>query len=292
MPDINLTALLAQIFLGLVNGSIYALLSVGLTVIFGLLRIVNFVHGAQFMVGAFLSYLLLVHLGMGFWVSLVVSPIVVGLVSAVIERTMISRLYSVDHMYGLLFTLGLTLVVEGLFRYWFGSAGRAYVVPDMLSGTVNLGFMFFPLYRLFVVLASVILCVGTWLLIEKTRPGSYLRAANENPQLLRTFGVNVPLLLTATYGFGAALAAIAGTLAAPIYQVGPFMGANIMVVVFAIVVIGGMGSVKGTIAASYLLGVTETVTKIAFPQAASMAVFVIMAAVLVFKPEGLFGRQE
>ena len=292
MPDINLTALLAQIFLGLVNGSIYALLSVGLTVIFGLLRIVNFVHGAQFMVGAFLSYLLLVHLGMGFWVSLVVSPIVVGLVSAVIERTMISRLYSVDHMYGLLFTLGLTLVVEGLFRYWFGSAGRAYVVPDMLSGTVNLGFMFFPLYRLFVVLASVILCVGTWLLIEKTRAGSYLRAANENPQLLRTFGVNVPLLLTATYGFGAALAAIAGTLAAPIYQVGPFMGANIMVVVFAIVVIGGMGSVKGTIAASYLLGVTETVTKIAFPQAASMAVFVIMAAVLVFKPEGLFGRQE
>lgn len=292
MLDFNFASLLPQIFLGLVNGSIYALLSVGLTVIFGLLRFVNFAHGAQYMVGAFLSYLLLVHFGLGFWVSLVVAPLVVGLVSAVIERTMISRLYNIDHMYGLLFTLGLTLVVEGLFRYWFGAAGRAYVVPDMLSGAVNLGFMYFPRYRLFVVLASIVLCVGTWLLIEKTRAGSYLRAANENPQLLRAFGVNVPLLLTATYAFGAALAGIAGTLAAPIYQVGPFMGANIMVVVFAIVVIGGMGSIKGTIAASFLLGVAETVTKIAFPQAASMAVFVIMAAVLVFKPEGLFGRQE
>jgi len=292
MFDIFSTGTLAQIFVGLVNGSIYALLSVGLTVIFGLLRIVNFVHGAQYMVGAFLSYLLLVHFGIGFWWSLLLSPLIVGAASALIERTMLSRLYTVDHMYGLLFTLGLTLVLEGLFRYWFGSAGRAYVVPELLSGSVNLGFMHFPRYRLFVVGASIVLCLGTWLLIEKTRAGSYLRAANENPQLLRTFGVNVPLLLTATYGFGAALAAVAGTLAAPIYQVGPFMGAHIMVVVFAIVVIGGMGSVKGTIAASYLLGIAETVTKIAFPQAASMAVFVIMAAVLVLKPEGLFGRQE
>jgi branched-chain amino acid transport system permease protein len=283
---------LPQVFLGLVNGSIYALLSVGLTVIFGLLRIVNFVHGAQFMVGAYLSYLLLFYLGIGFWSSLIIAPLVVGLVSAAIERSMISRLYSVDHMYGLLYTLGLTLVVEGMFRYWFGAAGHAYVVPSQLSGAVNLGFMYFPKYRLFVVLASVILCFGTWLLIEKTRAGSYLRAANENPQLLRAFGVNVPLLLTATYAFGAALAAVAGTLAAPIYQVGPFMGANIMVIVFAIVVIGGLGSVKGTLAASYLLGIAETVTKIAFPQAASMAVFVIMAAILVLKPEGLFGRQE
>lgn len=292
MGDLFSSAMIAQVFLGLVNGSIYALLSVGLTVIFGLLRIVNFVHGAQFMVGAFLSYLLLFYFGINFWWSLLLAPLIVGVVSAVVERTMISRLYNIDHMYGFLFTLGLTLVVEGLFRYWFGSTGRAYVVPESLAGAVNLGFMYFPRYRLFVVVASIILCLGTWLLIERTRAGSYLRAANENPQLLRSFGVNVPLLLTATYGFGAALAAVAGTLAAPIYQVGPFMGGNIMVVVFAIVVIGGMGSVKGTIAAAYLLGVAETVTKIAFPQAASMAVFVIMAAVLVFKPEGLFGRQE
>lgn len=292
MADFNLPNLSAQVFLGLVNGSIYALLSVGLTVIFGLLRLVNFVHGAQYMVGAFLSYLLLLHFGIGFWWSLILSPLIVGAVSAVIERTMISRLYALDHMYGFLFTLGLTLVIEGLFRYWFGSAGKAYVVPTSLSGTVDLGFILFPRYRLFVVAASIILCVGTWLLIEKTRAGSYLRAANENPQLLRVFGVNVPLLLTAIYGFGAALAAVAGTLAAPIYQVGPFMGANILIIVFAIVVIGGMGSIKGTIAASYLLGVAETVTKIAFPQAAGMAVFVIMAAVLVLKPEGLFGRQE
>ncbi len=205
MFDIPLSGLMAQIFLGLVNGSIYALLSVGLTVIFGLLRIVNFVHGAQYMVGAFLSYLLLVYFGIGFWPSLLISPIVVGLVSAAVERTMISRLYNVDHMYGLLFTLGLTLVLEGMFRYWFGSAGRAYTVPEALSGAVNLGFMYFPRYRLFVVLASVVLCIGTWLLIEKTRAGSYLRAANENPSLLRSFGVDVPLLLTATYGFGAAL---------------------------------------------------------------------------------------
>ena len=292
MADFNLPNLSAQVFLGLVNGSIYALLSVGLTVIFGLLRLVNFVHGAQYMVGAFLSYLLLLHFGIGFWWSLILSPLIVGAVSAVIERTMISRLYALDHMYGFLFTLGLTLVIEGLFRYWFGSAGKAYVVPTSLSGTVDLGFILFPRYRLFVVAASIILCVGTWLLIEKTRAGSYLRAANESPQLLRVFGVNVPLLLTAIYGFGAALAAVAGTLAAPIYQVGPFMGANILIIVFAIVVIGGMGSIKGTIAASYLLGVAETVTKIAFPQAAGMAVFVIMAAVLVLKPEGLFGRQE
>lgn len=292
MFDINFNALLAQIFLGLVNGSIYALLSVGLTVIFGLLRVVNFVHGAQYMVGAFLSYLLLAYLGVGFWLSLLLSPLIVGLVSAAIERTMISRLYNIDHMYGFLFTLGLTLVVEGLFRHWFGSTGRAYVVPDALSGAVNLGFTIFPRYRLFVVVASIVLCVGTWFLIDKTRAGSYLRAANENPALLKAFGVNVPLLLTATYAFGAALAAVAGTLAAPIYQVGPFMGANILVIVFAIVVIGGMGSIKGTIAASYLLGVAETVTKIALPQAASMAVFVIMAAVLVFKPTGLFGRLE
>ena len=292
MLDINLNALLAQLFLGLVNGSIYALLSVGLTVIFGLLRLINFVHGAQYMVGAFLSYLLLVHFGIGFWWSLLLAPVAVGFVSACIERTLISRLYDVDHMYGLLFTLGLTLAVEGTFRYWFGSAGRAYVVPDILSGAVNLGFMYFPKYRLFVLAASTVLCIGTWLAIEKTRAGSYLRAANENPQLLRAFGVNVPLLLTVTYGFGAGLAAIAGTLAAPIYQVGPFMGDSIIVVVFAIVVIGGMGSVKGTIAASYLLGIAETLTKITFPQGANMAVFVIMAAVLVFKPEGLFGRPD
>jgi len=292
MIDPSLQALVSQIFLGLVNGSIYALLSVGLTVIFGLLRIVNFVHGAQYMVGAFLSYILLIEFGIGFWWSLLLSPLIVSAVSAVIERVMISRLYNIDHVYGLLFTLGLTLVTEGVFRYCFGSAGRAYVVPPSLSGTVDLGFVVFPRYRLFVVLASIIICFATWLVIEKTRAGSYLRAANENPDLLRVFGVNVPLLLTATYGFGAALAAVAGTLAAPIYQVGPFMGGTILIVVFAIVVIGGMGSIKGTIVASYLLGVTEALTKIAFPQASSMAVFVIMAAVLVLRPEGLFGRNE
>ncbi|MEX6507008.1 branched-chain amino acid ABC transporter permease [Jiella sp. M17.18] len=288
---IPLPALLGQLFLGFINGSFYAMLSLGLAVIFGLLRVINFAHGAQYMLGAFAAYFCLAYAGIGFWPALIVAPIVVALVSAVIERTMLSRLYDLDHLYGLLFTFGLALIFEGTFRYYFGSAGQPYRTPSLLAGGTNLGFMFLPNYRGFVVVASMVICLATWLLIEKTKLGAYLRAATENPQLVQAFGVNVPLLLTLTYALGAGLAALAGVLAAPIYQVSPLMGSNLIIIVFAVVVIGGMGSIVGAILSGYMLGILEGLTKVFYPEASNIVVFVIMAVVLMIRPAGLFGKE-
>ncbi len=285
-------ALYGQILIGLINGSFYALLSLGLAVIFGLLRVINFAHGAQYMLGAFVAYLLLNYLGINYWLALIVAPLVVGAVAVVIERTMLSRLYGVDHLYGLLLTFGLALILEGAFRHWFGAAGQPYAAPSQLSGGVNLGFMFLPIYRGWVVVASLVVCIGTWLLIEKTQLGAYLRAATENATFVQAFGVNVPLLLTLTYGLGAALAAFAGVLAAPIYQVSPLMGTNLIIIVFAVVVVGGMGSILGAIVTGYVLGVLEGLTKVFYPEASSIVIFVIMAIVLLVRPAGLFGREE
>ncbi len=285
-------ALYGQILIGLINGSFYALLSLGLAVIFGLLRVINFAHGAQYMLGAFVAYLLLNHAGIGYWLALILAPLIVGVVAIVIERTMLSRLYSLDPLYGLLLTFGLALIMEGMFRYWFGAAGQPYSPPSQLSGGVNLGFMFLPIYRGWVVVASLIICLGTWLLIEKTRLGSYLRAATENATLVQSFGVNVPRLLTLTYGFGAGLAALAGVLAAPIYQVSPLMGTNLIIIVFAVVVVGGMGSIMGAIVTGYMLGILEGLTKVFYPEASSIVIFVVMAIVLLVRPAGLFGRED
>ncbi|KFG67509.1 branched-chain amino acid ABC transporter permease [Microvirga sp. BSC39] len=285
-------ALYGQILIGLINGSFYAMLSLGLAVIFGLLRVINFAHGAQYMLGAFAAYLLLNWLGINYWLALVLAPLAVGVVAVIIERTMLSRLYGVDHLYGLLLTFGLALILEGAFRYWFGAAGQPYAAPAQLTGAVNLGFMFMPVYRGWVVIASLVICIGTWLLIEKTRLGAYLRAATENATLVQAFGVNVPLLLTLTYGLGAALAALAGVLAAPIYQVSPLMGTNLIIIVFAVVVVGGMGSILGAIVTGYVLGVLEGLTKVFYPEASSIVIFVIMAIVLLVRPAGLFGREE
>lgn len=284
-------ALYGQILIGLINGSFYALLSLGLAVIFGLLRVINFAHGAQYMLGAFAAYLLLNYVGIGYWPSLILAPLIVGAVAVVIERTMLSRLYSLDPLYGLLLTFGLALIFEGMFRYWFGAAGKPYSPPAQLAGGVNLGFMFMPIYRGWVVIASLVICLGTWLLIEKTRLGAYLRAATENATLVQAFGVNVPRLLTLTYGLGAALAALAGVLAAPIYQVSPLMGSNLIIIVFAVVVVGGMGSILGAIVTGYVLGVLEGLTKVFYPEASSIVIFVIMAIVLLVRPAGLFGRE-
>ncbi|MBP0615641.1 branched-chain amino acid ABC transporter permease [Jiella mangrovi] len=288
---VPLPALLGQLFLGIINGSFYAILSLGLAVIFGLLRVINFAHGAQYMLGAFAAYLLLAYTGIGFWPALVIAPLVVAAVSAVIERTMLSRLYDLDHLYGLLFTFGLALIIEGSFRWYFGAAGQPYSGPQILSGGTNLGFMFLPNYRGFVVVASIVICLAVWLLIEKTRLGAYLRAATENPQLVQAFGVNVPLLLTLTYALGAGLAALAGVLAAPIYQVSPLMGSNLIIIVFAVVVIGGMGSIGGAIVTGYMLGILEGLTKVFYPEASNIVVFVIMAIVLMLRPAGLFGKE-
>ncbi|NBJ13157.1 branched-chain amino acid ABC transporter permease [Microvirga arsenatis] len=285
-------ALYGQILIGLINGSFYAMLSLGLAVIFGLLRVINFAHGAQYMLGAFAAYLLLNYLGVNYWLALVLAPLIVGVIAVIIERTMLSRLYSVDHLYGLLLTFGLALIMEGAFRHWFGAAGQPYAAPSQLTGAVNLGFMFMPIYRGWVVVASLVVCIGTWLLIEKTRLGAYLRAATENATLVQAFGVNVPLLLTLTYGLGAALAAFAGVLAAPIYQVSPLMGSNLIIIVFAVVVVGGMGSILGAIVTGYVLGVLEGLTKVFYPEASSIVIFVIMAIVLLVRPAGLFGREE
>ncbi|MEE1655764.1 branched-chain amino acid ABC transporter permease [Microvirga sp. CF3062] len=285
-------ALYGQVLIGLINGSFYAMLSLGLAVIFGLLRVINFAHGAQYMLGAFAAYLLLNYAGVNYWLALVLAPLVVGVIAVVIERTMLSRLYGVDHLYGLLLTFGLALILEGAFRYWFGAAGQPYAAPSQLSGGVNLGFMFLPIYRGWVVIASLVICIGTWLLIEKTRLGAYLRAATENATLVQAFGVNVPLLLTLTYGLGAALAALAGVLAAPIYQVSPLMGSNLIIIVFAVVVVGGMGSILGAIVTGYVLGVLEGLTKVFYPEASSIVIFVVMAIVLLVRPAGLFGREE
>lgn len=283
-------ALFGQLLVGLINGSFYAVLSLGLAVIFGLLRIINFAHGALYMLGAFAGYMLLAYAGIGYWPALILAPLIVGLVGAVVERTMLSRLYRLDHLYGLLFTFGLTLFLEGLFRYVFGASGLPYAVPKSLSGGTNLGFMFLPNYRGWVVAASLCICLGTWFLIERTKLGSYLRAATENPTLVQAFGVNVPVLLTFTYAFGCALAGFAGVLAAPIYQVSPLMGSNIIIVVFAVVVIGGMGSILGAVASGYMLGLAEGLTKVFYPEAANIVVFVIMAIVLLVRPAGLFGK--
>jgi branched-chain amino acid transport system permease protein len=283
-------AFLGQLLIGLINGSFYAMLSLGLAIIFGLLRVINFAHGAQYMVGAFVGYLLLAELGIGYWPALILAPLVVGLAGAFIERVALSRLYNLDHLYGLLFTFGLALVLEGTFRYYYGAAGQPYAVPSALAGGYNLGFMFLPKYRAWVVIASLAVCLGTWLLIEKTRLGSYLRAATENPTLVRAFGINVPLLLTFTYGLGAGLAGLAGIMAAPIYQVSPLMGSNMIIVVFAVVVVGGMGSILGAIITGYMLGIFEGLTKVFYPEASSIVIFVIMAIVLLVRPAGLFGK--
>lgn len=283
-------ALFGQLLIGLINGSFYALLSLGLAVIFGLLRVINFAHGAQYMLGAFVAFLLLQYLGIGYWAALIVAPLIVGLFGAVIERTMLSRLYKLDPLYGLLFTFGLALTIEGTFRYLYGASGQPYAPPPLLTGGTNLGFMFLPNYRGWVVIVSLLACLGTWLLIEKTKLGSYLRAATENPVLVQVFGVNVPLLLTFTYALGAGLAAFAGVLAAPVYQVSPLMGSNLIIVVFAVVVVGGMGSIMGAILTGYMLGIAEGLTKVFYPEASNIVIFVIMAIVLLLRPAGLFGR--
>lgn len=288
---VPLQALMGQLLVGLINGSFYALLSLGLAVIFGLLRVINFAHGAQYMLGAFAALLLLSWGGINYWLALILAPLIVGALAAVVERTMLSRLYKLDHLYGLLFTFGLALAVEGTFRYFFGSSGKPYTPPPQLTGAVNLGFMFLPIYRGWVVIASFAICLSVWLLIEKTKLGAYLRAATENPTLVQAFGVNVPLLLTLTYALGAGLAAFAGVLAAPVYQVSPLMGSNLIIIVFAVVVVGGMGSILGAIVTGYLLGVVEGLTKVFYPEASNIVIFVIMAIVLILRPAGLFGKE-
>ena len=280
-----------QLLLGLINGSFYAILSLGLAVIFGMLRVINFAHGAQYMLGAFTAWFLLQYAGIGFWPALVLAPLMVGVVGVVVERFMLARLYNLDPLYGLLLTFGLALVIEGGFRHYFGTSGQPYAAPAEFAGAFNLGFMVLPKYRGFVVVASLVICLATWLLVEKTKFGAYLRAATENPTLVQAFGVNVPLLLTLTYALGAALAAVAGVLAAPIYQVSPLMGQNLIIVVFAVVVVGGMGSILGAIATGYMLGLLEGLTKVFYPEASSTVIFVVMAIVLLLRPAGLFGRE-
>ena len=285
-------ALFGQLLIGLINGSFYALLSLGLAVIFGLLNIINFTHGAQYMMGAFVAYLLASKAGLGYWWSLVLVPLVVGFTGVIIERLMLSKLYKLDHLYGLLLTFGLALIIQGLFRNEYGTSGLPYGMLAELAGGRNLGFMFLPNYRAWVIVASLAVCIGTWFVIEKTKLGSYLRAATENPALVQAFGINVPRMITLTYGFGVALAAFAGVMAAPIYQVSPQMGADLIIVVFAVVVIGGMGSILGSILTGFGLGVIEGLTKVFYPEASNTVIFVIMAIVLMFKPAGLFGTQK
>lgn len=289
---ISTQALLGQLLIGLINGSFYALLSLGLAVIFGLLNIINFAHGAQYMMGAFIAYLLLNKLGLGYWWSLAIVPLLVGATGIVIERLMLSRLYKLDHLYGLLLTFGLALIIQGLFRQEFGSSGLPYPIPEALTGGQNLGFMFLPNYRAWVVVASLAVCLTTWFVIEKTKLGAYLRAAIENPQLVQAFGVNVPRMITLTYGAGVGLAALAGVMAAPIYSVSPLMGADLIIIVFAVVVIGGMGSIMGAIVTGFGLGMIEGLTKVFYPEASNTVVFIIMAIVLLLKPAGLFGTQK
>ena len=283
-------ALFGQLLLGLINGAFYAMLSLGLAVIFGMLNIINFTHGAQYMMGAFCSWLLLTYAGIGYWPSLVLAPLIVGVTGIIIERTMLKRLYHLDHLYGLLLTFGLALIIQGLFRHYYGSSGQPYAIPAELQGGQRLPFMFLPNYRAWVIVFSLSVCIATWFLIERTKLGSYLRAATENATLVRAFGINVPLMVTLTYGAGVGLAALAGVLAAPIYQVNPLMGADIIVVVFAVVVIGGMGSILGSVLTGFTLGLVEGLTKVFWPEASTTVVFVIMAIVLLIKPAGLFGK--
>jgi branched-chain amino acid transport system permease protein len=284
-------ALFGQLLLGLINGSFYALLSLGLAVIFGMLNIINFAHGAQYMMGAFAAYFILTYAGLNYWVALIVVPLIIGAIGVVIERAFLQWIYRLDHLYGLLLTFGLALIIEGVFRNFFGSSGLPYRAPDLLQGGKNLGFMFLPNYRAWVVVLSLVVCLATWFVIERTKLGAYLRAATENPALVRAFGINVPRMITLTYGFGVALAALAGVMAAPIYNVSPQMGSNLIIVVFAVVVMGGMGSIMGAIVTGFGLGVIEGLTKVFFPEASNTVVFVIMAIVLLIRPAGLFGRR-
>jgi branched-chain amino acid transport system permease protein len=284
-------ALFGQLLIGLINGSFYAVLSLGLAVIFGMLNIINFSHGAQYMMGAFCAFFLLQLGGLNYWAALVIAPVLVGLFGMLIERTMLQWLYKLDHLYGLLLTFGLALIIEGVFRNYFGASGQPYAVPDALRGGINLGFMFLPIYRAWVICLSLVICLLTWFMIERTKLGAYLRAATENPTMVRAFGVNVPRMITLTYGFGVGLAALAGVMAAPIYNVSPQMGADLIIVVFAVVVIGGMGSIMGAIVTGFGLGVIEGLTKVFFPEASNTVIFVIMAIVLLVRPAGLFGRR-
>ncbi len=286
----NLQALSAQLLVGLINGSFYALLSLGLAVIFGMLNIINFAHGALYMMGAFVAYFLLNLAGISYWPALILAPLIVGVFGMILERTMLQWIASLDHLYGLLLTFGLALIIQGVFQNYFGSSGLPYAIPDALKGGVNLGFMFLPIYRGWVVIFSLIICIATWFLIERTRLGAYLRAATENPTLVRAFGINVPLMITLTYGLGVGLAALAGVLSAPINQVRPLMGADLIIVVFAVVVIGGMGSIMGSIITGFTLGIIEGLTKYFYPEASNTVVFVLMVLVLLVKPSGLTGR--
>ncbi len=288
---IPIQAMMGQLLIGVINGAFYAMLSLGLAVIFGLLNIINFTHGAQYMLGAFCAFILL-ESGIGYWWALLIAPIVVGITGVIIERTMLARLYKLDHLYGLLLTFGLALIIQGLFTNYYGSSGQPYRLPSEFAGAYNLGFMFLPKYRAWVIFASLTVCLATWFVTERTRLGSYLRAATENAVVVRAFGINVPRMITITYGFGVALAALAGVLAAPIYQVSPQMGANLIIVVFAVVVIGGMGSIMGAIVTGFGLGIIEGFTKVFYPEASNTVIFVIMAIVLLIKPAGLFGRER
>jgi branched-chain amino acid transport system permease protein len=290
--NISLPALLSQLLLGLVNGSFYAILSLGLAVIFGLLNVINFAHGALFMTGAILSWMAMTYFGVNYWVMLIVAPLIVGVFGMLIERFLLRWIYKLDHLYGLLLTLGLTLLIEGGFRSVYGVSGLAYSTPEVLAGGTNLGFMFLPNYRAWVVVASLVVCFATWYAIEKTRLGAYLRAGTENPRLVEAFGINVPLMITLTYGFGVALAAFAGVLAAPVIQISPLMGQNLIIIVFAVVVIGGMGSIMGAILTGLGLGVIEGLTKVFYPEASSTVVFLIMMLVLLVRPAGLFGNEK
>lgn len=287
-----LPMMMSQLLLGLVNGSFYAMLSLGLAVIFGLLNVINFAHGAMYMMGAFLAWIGMTYFGMSYWSMLVLAPLVVGLLGVVIERTMLRRLYKLDHLYGLLLTFGLTLLVEGGFRSFYGVSGQPFETPEALQGATDLGFMVMPNYRAWVVLASLVVCLATWFVIEKTKLGAYLRAGTENPKLVEAFGINVPLMVTLTYGFGVALAGFAGVLAAPIQQVTPLMGSNLIIVVFAVVVIGGMGSILGSIVTGLGLGVIEGLTKVFYPEFANTVVFLVMVIILLLRPAGLFGKEK
>jgi branched-chain amino acid transport system permease protein len=285
------TALFGQLLIGLINGSFYALLSLGLAVIFGMLNIINFTHGAQYMMGAFAAFLLLQYLNLNYFAALVLAPLIVGATGVVVERLFLQWLYKLDHLYGLLLTFGLALIIEGVFRHLYGAAGLPYALPSQLTGGQNLGFMFLPNYRAWVIGVSLVVCLATWFMIERTKLGAYLRAATENPTLVRAFGINVPRMITLTYGFGVGLAALAGVLAAPIYNVSPQMGSDLIVVVFAVVVIGGMGSIMGAILTGFGLGIIEGLTKVFWPEASNTVIFVIMAIVLLIRPAGLFGRR-
>lgn len=285
-----LVALYGQLLLGLINGSFYALLSLGLAVIFGMLQVVNFAHGALYMLGAFVSWWLLSAFGVNYWAALAIAPLIVALLAMAIEKLLLRHIYQLDPLYGLLLTFGVAQVIEGTLRYYYGSAGQPYSPPDALQSAIDVGFIILPMYRAWVVLVSIVVCLATWLLIERTKVGAYLRAATENPTLVQCFGVNVPLIMTLTFGLGAALAALAGVLAAPIYQVSPLMGTNIIVIVFAVVVAGGMGSILGSIVTGYMFGVLEGLTKVFYPEAANIVVFVVMAVILLFRPAGFFGR--